>query len=190
MVHSRHVHDRELLEALDRLEVISVQQTVWRVAWKGRDVLQGGTGGRWTPPRGPEALYTSETQDGSLAEVYHLLAQAPVFSSSDKLCYPIQVKPQRTLRLDSLDAIASVGLTEETLRSRDLSACQAVGAAARLMEFDGIWVPSMRWNCRNLVLFSDLLPDPKALQPEAGRPVNWPAWREREDVRRFLERKL
>lgn len=190
MAHSRHVHDRELLEALDHLEVISIQQTVWRVAWKGRQVLQGGTGGRWTPTRGPEALYTSETQDGSLAEVYHLLAQAPVFSSSDKLCYPIRVRTQRTLLLDSGDAIASIGLTEEILRSRDLSPCQAVGAAARLMEFDGIWVPSMRWNCRNLVLFPDLLTEPKALQPQAGLPVNWPAWREREDVRQFLGRKL
>jgi RES domain-containing protein len=184
------VHDRELLEALDHLEVIAVQQTVWRVAWKDRDVLQGGTGGRWTPARGPEALYTSETEDGALAEVYHLLSQAPVFSSSDKLCYAIEVQTQRTIRLDSADALASVGLTQEKLRSRDLSPCQAVGAAARLMEFDGIWVPSMRWNCRNLVLFPDLLSNPKALQPQTGLPVNWAAWREREDVRRLLERKI
>jgi hypothetical protein len=59
-------------------------------------------GGCWIPPsNGIEALYTSETTDGALAEVYHLLAQAPIFSSSEKLCYPIEIKTHRTAMIDS-----------------------------------------------------------------------------------------
>jgi RES domain-containing protein len=134
----RHVYDRELLEALDRVEVVAVRQTVWRVAWASRDVLQGGAGGRWTLAHGPEAIYTSESADGALAEVYHHLSRAPVFSSSAKLCYPIEVETQRTLLLDTPEVLEKVGLTQQQLYSSDLSACQAVGAAACFMEFDGM----------------------------------------------------
>lgn len=189
MATAPHVHHRELLEALDRLEVVAVEQTIWRAAWRTRDVLQGGTGGRWSPSAGPEALYTSETMDGALAEVYHHLALAPVFSSCDVLCYPLEVKTRQTLLLDTPTAIESVGLSLKHLRDRALAPCQAVGAAAHLMEFDSLWAPSARWPGRNLVLFLDALGQPDGLQPGAGQSVNWAAWREREDVSDMLRRK-
>jgi RES domain-containing protein len=188
--HRSHIHDRALLEALERHEPVAIEQRVWRVSWKTRDVIQGGTGGRWNPAAGPGALYTSEAIDGALAEVYHHLAMAPVLSSCDKLCYPIDVKTKRSLRLDTRTAIASVGLTAESLIGGNLEACQAVGAAAQLLEFDSIWVPSARWPSCNLVVFLDAIPNfEDGLVPGTPDPVNWAAWREREDVARQLQQK-
>jgi hypothetical protein len=57
------------------------------------------------------------------------------------------------------------------------------------MEFDGLWVPSVRWPCRNLIIFPDALTDPDALKPGTGEPINWAAWRERKDVQQHLSRK-
>jgi hypothetical protein len=90
-----HVHDPDLLDALEAMEPQAFDGVAWRVTWAARDPLAGGTGGgRWHPPNDFEALYTSLAEDGALAEIYHHLSRAPVFSSSHVTLNKLQVRPR------------------------------------------------------------------------------------------------
>lgn len=80
--------------------------------------------------------------------------------------------------------------TRPIIDKRPHRACQAVGAAAHLLEFDSILVPSVRWPTKNLVVFLDYVPDWESdLVVGEANPVNWASWREHDDVKRILETK-
>src|SRR6202022_3268404 len=73
------VHDRSVLDALEKLDPKPFDSDVWRVARKGRDPLRGSSAsGRWGAAGELEVLYTSEQRDGALAEVGFRLSLEPV----------------------------------------------------------------------------------------------------------------
>lgn len=174
-----HIHDPDLLDALEAIDPAPFRGEVWRVAWAGRDPLAGGTGGgRWHPPNDFEALYTSTEEDGALAEIYHHLSRAPVFSSSHVQIHRIAARLERTLVLENMAALAPLGIDAESFRSGDYARSREIGAAARFLDLQGLVVPSARWRSANLVLFPDRLSDRESLTVIETRDVNWPAWRE------------
>src|SRR5882672_8223650 len=76
------VHDRSVLDALEKLDPEPFDSDVWRVTRKGRDPLRGASAnGRWGAPGELEVLYTSERRDGALAEVGFRLSLEPVWPS-------------------------------------------------------------------------------------------------------------
>src|SRR5260370_7903980 len=76
------VHDRSVLDALEKLDPELFDSDVWRVARKGRDALTGSSAnGRWGAPGELEVLYASEARDGALAEVGFRLSLEPVCPS-------------------------------------------------------------------------------------------------------------
>lgn len=173
------VHDRELLDVLEALPAEPYAGDVWRTTWKSRDPLVGSSsGGRWSPSDAYEVLYTSVDPDGSLAEVYYHLSQAPVFSSGEVLQYRLTVELDRMLRLTDTGLMEQLGI-EDTLASRlDNEKSQAIGSAARFLDFQGLIVPSARWDCQNLVLFLDRLDLNEAIIVKDNQVINWPAWKE------------
>lgn len=176
------VHDRDLLDALEAIAPEPLSGTAWRVAWATRDPLIGNSaGGRWHPPNSFEALYVSLEADGAIAEVYHHLSRAPVFSSSHVRLYRLRVEIKQVLRLDDMGRLAQLGIDEAKYRSMDYARSQEIGAAANLLEVDGIIVPCARRSCGNLVLFSERLNLDEALTVEEDVEVNWPAWREQQE---------
>ena len=177
---SAQVHDPDLLDILEAMEPQPFAGVVWRVTWAARDPMAGGTGGgRWHFPNDFEALYTSLEEDGAMAEIYHHLSRAPVFSSSHVLINKLHVSAGRTLEFADVGALARLGIDEEMFRKGDTSRTREVGAAARFLDLDGLIVPNARWPCSNLVLFLDRLPDRSGLRVEETRDINWPAWREK-----------
>ena len=153
---------------------------VWRVTWATRDPLIGGTGGgRWHPPNAFEALYTSLAADGAMAEMYHHLSRAPVFSSSHMRLHRLSVPVERTLVFGDVAALEDVGIDEAAFRRGETERSREVGAVARFLDIGGLIVPSARWPCANLVIFPDRVSDLGAFGVEDSRDVNWPAWRER-----------
>lgn len=177
--------DRELLDAVEALGAEAFESTAWRVAWRTQDVLRGGPGGRWNPTHFP-ALYTSLEKHGAIAEVYSLLSKMPVFSSADKLIYRLQIKTRNTLVLDDPEKLASVGLDLFRDHHRNKKQCQLVGEAAYRLDYDSLLVPSVRWECLNLVLFPALLESTDIAVIEA-HDINWPVWAEQnaEAVREY-----
>jgi hypothetical protein len=58
-------------------------------------------------------------------------------------------------------------------------ASQAIAAAAHFLEFDGMLVPSARFACSNLVLFTDRVSQIGHLQLVSSEDVDWADWRKK-----------
>jgi len=171
--------DPEILDALDKLSGAPLKTKVWRVTWASRDPLAGGVGGgRWSPPNKFEALYTSLKSDGALAEAYYHLSRAPVFSSSSMKINQISVKLDNVLPLD-LKSLEQLGIADPLASRIDVNLTQPVSEAAHLLDYQGLLVPSARFDCSNLVVFMDRINPDRQLKVSKSEDVNWPAWRER-----------
>ena len=177
----RRVHDRALLDALGIHDARAYSRTAWRTTFRSRGPLLGNTaGGRWHPPNSFEVLYTSCEADGSLAEVYHHLSMAPVFSSADMVLAELRIELERVLYLTGETELAALGVEDPRAHRSDLSLTQAIGAAARFLEYQALIVPSARWRCNNVIIFLDQLDLNESITIVDEQPVTWPAWRERQ----------
>ncbi|MGB9117196.1 RES family NAD+ phosphorylase [Bradyrhizobium sp.] len=173
------VHERSVLDALEKLDPEPFDSDVWRVARKGRDPLRGSSAnGRWGAPGELEVLYTSEQRDGALTEVGFRLSLEPVWPSLiQHQIHILAVKTERTLRLVDMRELANLGVDTSRYETFEYGATQAIAAAAHFLEFDGLLVPSARFACSNLVLFTDRVSHTGHLQLVNSEDVDWPEWR-------------
>jgi hypothetical protein len=173
------VHDRSILDALEKLHPEPFDSDVWRVARKGRDPLRGSSAnGRWGAAGELEVLYASEARDGALAEVGFRLSLEPVWPSLiQHEIHVLAVKTERMLRLVNMSELEKLGVDIARYESFDYSATQAIAAAAHFLEFDGMLVPSARFKCNNLALFTDRVSDGERLQVVNSEDVDWVEWR-------------
>lgn len=179
----REILDAKLLDALDAIQGEKYEGEVWRVTWATRDPLAGSSsGGRWSPDNAFEVLYSSLERDGALAEIYFHLSRAPVFSSSHMLINRIAVSLSNVLRL-SVEQLQAIGVTDPLATRINYEKSQPIGAAAYLLEYDGLIVPGARWDCSNLILFPEKITIDKQMEFVGANDINWPAWREATGVR-------
>jgi hypothetical protein len=173
------VHDRSVLDALETLDPEPFDSDVWRVARKGRDPLTGSSAnGRWGAPGELEVLYTSEQRDGALAEVGFRLSLEPVWPSLiQHQIHILAVRAERTLRLVDMRELGNLGVDVARYETFEYGATQAIAAAAHFLEFDGMLVPSARFACSNLVLFTDRVSHTGHLLLVSSEGVDWPDWR-------------
>ncbi|MEE8515464.1 MAG: RES family NAD+ phosphorylase, partial [Alphaproteobacteria bacterium] len=137
---SGHIHDRELLDALEAIDPEKYEGKTWRTTWTSRDPLVGNkAGGRWNPPDSFEALYTSLEADGSLSETYYHLSKAPIFPSATVKLFRLNVVTEKTLRLDE-DALINLGIDKARFQQMDYVRSQEIGSAAHMLEFDSLLV--------------------------------------------------
>ncbi|KND16106.1 hypothetical protein ADZ37_24930 [Pannonibacter phragmitetus] len=185
MAHTRRSRDSALIDAIEALPPVQFEGTVWRVVRKGRSPVDcARSGGRWDDGTF-DVLYTSQQRDGAIAEMYfHLGRGQPVFPSKVEYgVHELDVKLDNALQLVDLGALQRLGL--ETSRYGQLSydrasdeypRSQDIAEAAHFLEFDGLIVPSARWDCMNVILFCDRVP-PGATEIAADHGlVNWPGW--------------
>jgi hypothetical protein len=177
----RRVHDRAILDALEKLRPEPYDSDVWRVARKGRDPLSGSSAnGRWGAPGELEVLYASEARDGALAEVGFRLSLEPVWPSRiQHQIHVLAVKTERLLRLVNIRELEKLGVDIARYESFDYSATQAIAAAAHFLEFDGLLVPSARFGCSNLAVFTDRVTQGGQLQVVSSEGVDWGEWRKK-----------
>jgi RES domain-containing protein len=179
MVGGGRVHDRAILDDLESLESKAIENTVWRVARKGRDPLRGAVAnGRWNAIGEFEVLYTSLESEGALAEVGYRLSLEPVWPSRiEHEIHTLRVRADRALKFENLEQLEKLGINTARFESFEYTATQAIAAAAHFLEFDALIVPSARFTAPNLVGFLDRLQTPPELINTDK--VNWPAWRAR-----------
>ena len=180
MVFNRgRVHDRAVLDALEAAPSHPFEGTVWRVARAGRDPLRGsGASGRWNAASEFEVLYTSLERDGALAETGYRLSLEPVWPSLlHHEVHRLEVKTQRTLRLANLNSLVPLGIDVSRYESFDYSVSQSIAAAAWFLDFDGLVVPSARFDCQNLVLFPENLAPDGHVELRETESIDWAAWR-------------
>jgi len=171
--------DPDLLQFIDSIEGQTFESIVWRVTWASRDPIAGNAGGgRWSPQDSFEVLYTSLEADGALAEIYYHLSRAPVFSSSQTKLHRLEVSLRNVLLLGD-DELVRLGIEDPYAPRLESKRSQEIGEAAYLMGFEGIVVPSARWACKNLVLFTDRIKLIENIELIESKDVNWPAWKEK-----------
>jgi hypothetical protein len=175
------VHDRAILDALEKLHPAPYDSDVWRVARKGRDPLRGSSAnGRWGAPGELEVLYASEARDGALTEVGFRLSLEPVWPSRiQHENHVLAIKTERLLRLVDLNELEKLGVDVARYETFDYGATQAIAAAAYFLEFDGMLVPSARFKCNNLALFTDRVLPGGRLQVVSSEEVDWVEWRKK-----------
>jgi RES domain-containing protein len=173
----RRARDVELLDALDAHRGVVFEGSVWRIVRQGRDPLQGSpAGARWDPGTF-DVIYTSLQREGALAEIHFHLSRQPVFPSKlVSVLYKISVRTTRTLKLADVEAVERLGLAKDQYGELSYERTQAIGDAAAFLGFDGMMAPSARWDCLNLVLFTDKF-SPEDLIIEHNEVVDWNAWR-------------
>ena len=186
MADPRRLRDAALIDALEAAPSVPLQGTVWRVVREGRDVLQGSSyGGRWDDGTF-DVLYTSRMADGAIAEMYfHLSRGQPVIPSKVAYhLYEIRAALQRAANLADLAALAALGV--DTSRYGALSYLERVQEYPRPQEiaettyfvgFDGLIVPNARFDCLNVVLFCDRVPQDAIEVVRDHGVVHWDAWR-------------
>lgn len=131
--------------------------------------------GRWSPNAKFEVLYTSVERDGALAEIGYRLSLEPVWPSRiEHEIHLIQAEVERVVRFADLESLAPLGVDIRRYQTFEYQAMQAIAAAAHFLEFDGMLVPSARYPCLNLVIFTERSGD---LMLKASQPVDWDSWR-------------
>lgn len=179
MVDGHKPRDLALLDALDKLPRSVIRQRVWRTVRDGRDALEGSKSrGRWGHD-GMETLYTSHLKDGSVAEIYALLSAQPVFPSKVQwLTYELQVELDNVATLPTLPELAGLGVDVARYQHREYERTQEIADAALFLGFDGLVIPSARWDRTNLVVFVERVG--LGQMALAGPPdrVDWDRWRE------------
>jgi hypothetical protein len=181
MASGGRVHDRSVLDALEKLDPEPFDSDVWRVTRKGRDPLRGASAnGRWGAPGELEVLYTSEQREGALAEVGFRLSLEPVWPSLiEHEIHILAVTAERVLRLVDMRELENLGVDISRYQTLDYGATQAIAAAAHFLEFDGMLVPSARFACSNLVLFTAGVSQAGQLQLVDSEGVDWSDWRKK-----------
>ena len=127
--------------------------------------------------------------DGARAEIFFHLMRAPVFPSRTVyLSHTIRVQTRRTLRLADMNALAALKVDTARYSELDYTRTQAIADAAYFLGFDGLLVPSARWECRSLIIFMDRIDPNDDLAVNASEPVDWQAWRTRQSAPDDTER--
>ncbi|OED40204.1 hypothetical protein AB833_12300 [Chromatiales bacterium (ex Bugula neritina AB1)] len=177
--------DSDLIDAVESCESISIRQSIWRVVLDGRDPCQcSSPGGRWDNETF-EVLYTSQLQDGAIAEMlFHLKKGQPVLPS--KLTYRIfelNLDLDDVLNLGDKDLLSPLGVNTAQFgkltyanRNDEYTRTQKIGETAHFLGFSGIVLPNARWNCNNVVLFCDRLEGDALEEIRDHGPIDWNAW--------------
>lgn len=178
MATTGRVHDRAILDALEAIDPVLFEGSVWRLARAGRPPARGSAAnGRWSPGGTVEVLYTSLERAGALAEIGYRLSLEPVWPSriAHEL-HELSARAERALRFARVADLAPLGVDVARYASFDYGATQALAAAAHFLEFDGLIAPGARHESHNLVLFMDR-DAARSLAVRASEPVDWSAWR-------------
>ncbi len=164
MATSRQRRDNRLLDSIEAVRPVVFTGVVWRVVREGRDPLRcARSGGRWDDGTF-DVLYTSLEREGALSEMrFHLSRGQPVMPSQIRFkLFELQITMNRALRLVDLAALQALGLDiarygQLSWQEKDAEypRSQDIAEAARFLDYDGLLVPSARWNCQNAIIFCD-----------------------------------
>jgi len=151
-------YSRALLERLGALHPRLWSGRTFRWTFQGIPPDRANSrGARWSPP-GIEALYTSLSRDGVLAESDYLIGAQGIAPTRARNIHTFELSLRSVLEITDRMLLARLGVDDDALRSVDLSKCQLVGGAVERLGHDGLIVPSARSAANNLVIFVNRRP--------------------------------
>ncbi len=172
-------HDPTLLQKLAGMQPEPFSGEVFRATRQNLEPLASSqSAGRWMSASVTSVLYTSFERDGALAEVsYHWSQMSPI-PTKPALVTRLAVRAHQTLKLlrANLEDLGVPIQGEEYTQSL-YNRTQEIGAAVHFLGCDGLIIPSVRWDCDNLVLFTDCIADlSQQLVVVDSEVVDWLAW--------------
>ena len=170
------MHDPKLIDLLSAFPSERFDGIVYRATLSGRDPLRYSTaGGRWMARDGMAVLYTSLDRDGAVAEVAYRLSQLTPIPSKPIRLHTLKIRAHRLLQIEHTQ-LAELGIPIASYPSLEYARCQAVGAAVGWLQHDALRVPSARWSCDNIVLFSDHSDFDCVPELVASEDFDWKLW--------------
>jgi RES domain-containing protein len=170
------IHHPDLLERLSAFKPERFDGEVFRATRRSLDPLAASTsGGRWAPKGLVPVLYTSLLREGALAEISYHWSQLTPRPSRPAVLHRLGVSAERRLRLLRTD-LEELDVAVEQYESVNYYRTQEIGAAVAFLGCDGLVVPCARWDCENLVLFTDNHALENRLELLASEEIDWQIW--------------
>ncbi|MFZ5791549.1 MAG: RES family NAD+ phosphorylase [Pseudomonadota bacterium] len=186
-------YDPNLADRLSALATEAFDGEVFRATRENADPTAPSlTGGRWARPQnsdpGTNVLYTSMHRDGAMAEVASFLAdQTPIPGPRKIKVTRLAVTTSKTLRLARTDLVA-LGVDMSRYGERDYARTQEIGSTLAWLGLDGLIAPSARWECDNLMIFTDNHTLGEKLEPINDELIEWRAWAQEHGIIKAGER--
>lgn len=120
-------------------------------------------------------LYTSLEREGALAEVSFHWSQLTPPPSKPVALHRIAVRVNGVLQLTESDLV-ELGVERSRLATINYDRTQAIGAAAAFLGNNGLIVPSARWQCDNLILFTNDNDLDRSLEVLGTESIEWQSW--------------
>lgn len=170
------VRDTKILDYLSGLTQNPLSTKVYRVTPQTLNpIAPSVAGGRWMLPGNTAVLYTSLEREGALGELSFHLGMLTPLPSKPMQIHTIEVALNRVIAVGRKD-FPFLGIDEKRFGEISYGRTQMVGDAAGFLGCDGIIVPSARWPCENLVIFSDNHAMDLALNVVTSETIEWQTW--------------
>lgn len=131
------------------------------------------SGGRWMPPDHCPTLYTCLAREGALAEISFRQSVLDPIPSKPIFLHRLRVELKRVIHITIRD-LEALGVSVTDYSSLNYSKTQEIGEAACFLDFGGAIVPSARWSCENLIVFTDRAG--VSVSPIDSEQVDWRKW--------------
>ena len=167
--------DPDLLAHLEGWREGPFEGAVHRVVWADRSPVQGSSGarGRWSSPDSQfEVLNTSFMPEGASAEFeafWSLFEQRP---DRQALNWRLRVRLNRAVELD-FGALETLHVAQSDYGDREYSRTQEISDAVNYLGYDGLIVPSARYECRNLIIYIQNLAGDWVVEDDESKPFEW-----------------
>ncbi len=167
--------DPGLLEQLESCPQRPFEGDTNRVVWADKSPLQGSNGkrGRWNSPDSEfEVLNTSFMAEGADAEFetfWSLFEQRP---DRKALNWKLKVRLKRVVEL-SFEDLEKLGVRQADYQNRDYSRTQGISDALNYLGCDGLIVPSARYDCKNLIIYTQNLDKDSFVDEDESREFQW-----------------
>lgn len=176
------IRDKDLLDALEKLDQTPYSETVWRSVREGRNPIEcAKAGGRWDD-RSFDVLYTSVSRDGAIEERrFHLFRGQPIPPSRVRYeIFELHAQLSRAITFGDLEALETVGMSIARFgtlsyidREHEYPRSQEIAEACFFLGADGIVVPGARHEAPNLVVFCEQDPRPEVELTESHGLIEW-----------------
>ncbi len=115
-------------------------------------------------------------RNGALAEVTSFLADlTPIPGPRELTVTKLAVTTSETVRLLRAD-LGALGVDMNEYGERDYARTQEIGSTLAWLGFDGLIAPSARWDCENLMIFTDNHKPGEKLEIVGDERVEWQLW--------------
>ncbi|MBI1388217.1 MAG: RES domain-containing protein [bacterium] len=120
-------------------------------------------------------LYTSLEESGAKAEIASFLAGLNPLPTKKLLLTVLSISLRKVITLGHQE-LDYLGVDLSRYKERDYSYTRVIGSAVGFLGFDGLIAPSARWDCNNLMIYTENHSINEKLEVIESREFDWLEW--------------